>query len=100
MAKMPKLKETYQKLHARGFEVIGLNHDYTLEQARHIIAEQKIPWPNALAPVEKNRRDLWLEATGTSALPRLLLIDRNGILRADVSPYQLEAEINKLMDQP
>jgi thiol-disulfide isomerase/thioredoxin len=97
MVKMPKLKETYQRLHGRGFEIVGLNHDYTIAQARRVIADQKLPWPNVVAPLDKDHRRAWLEATGTGPIPRLLLLDREGILRADVSPYNLEAEIEKMM---
>jgi len=99
MAKIPKLKETYRKLNNSGFEVVGLNHDWTLEEAKRTIAEQELPWPNVLAPTNKNQRELWLIASGTGALPRLLLIGRDGILRADVSPHDLDAEIEKLIDK-
>jgi thiol-disulfide isomerase/thioredoxin len=98
MAKMPKLKETYQRLSGRGFEVVGLNHDRTLEEAVGALAEQDLPWPNVFAPAEKDHRELWFAATGTETLPRLLLIDRDGILRADVAPRDLEAEIEKLVN--
>lgn len=99
MAKMPKLKETYQKLQPQGLEIVGLNHDYTLDQAKRVIADQKLPWHNVLAPLNKEHRALWLEATGTGPIPRLLLLDREGILRADTSPYKLDAEIEKLISK-
>jgi len=100
MAKMPKLKETYQKLNGRSFEIVGLNHDWTLEVAQRTIAQQGLPWPNVLAPVDAELREHWMTATGTASLPRLLLLDREGILRADVSPQALEVEIEKLMNKP
>ena len=100
MAKMPKLKETYLKHHARGLEVIGLNHDPTAEAARQVVAEQGLPWPNVLAPADGEQTALWYAATGTRSLPRLLLIDRDGVLRADVTPDQLDAEIEKLVGKP
>jgi peroxiredoxin len=97
MAKMPKLKETFARLHGRGFEVIGINHDYSLEVAKATIAKQELPWPNVLAPVEKSQRELWEQATGAFSIPRLLLLDREGILRANTSPSDLEAELEKLI---
>ncbi len=100
MAKMPHLKEIYRKQHKDGFEIIGLNLDLTLAAAKRAIAKQALPWPNVPGPEDKNHRDLWAEATGTFAIPRLLLIDRNGILRADILPDRLEAEIEKLMSTP
>jgi beta-lactamase regulating signal transducer with metallopeptidase domain/thiol-disulfide isomerase/thioredoxin len=97
MAKMPKLKQTYQRLAGRGFEVVGLNHDRTLEEATRAAAKQQLPWPNVFAPADQ--RELWFAATGTGPLPRLLLLDRDGIVRADVSPGDLEAEIEKLINK-
>jgi beta-lactamase regulating signal transducer with metallopeptidase domain/peroxiredoxin len=98
MTKMPRLKQTYQKLNRRGFEIVGLNHDQTLEEAKRTIAKQELPWPNVLAPT--GQLELWFAATGTGPLPRLLLLDRNGILRADISPDSLDAEIEKLVNKP
>jgi peroxiredoxin len=100
MRKMPKLKETYQKFNSRGFEIIGLNHDRTLEEANATIVQEELPWPSAFAPADGGQRELWLAASGTGTLPRLLLIDRDGILRADISPHDLDAEIDKLMNKP
>jgi peroxiredoxin len=100
MAKMTKMKEIYQEIHGRGFEIVGVSHDYTVERAQRTITEQKLPWPNVVAPVDDEQQKLWCQATGVSSLPRLLLIDRAGILRADVSPDDLPTEIKTLMSKP
>jgi peroxiredoxin len=100
MAKMPHMKELYRKRQKEGLEVIGLNLDSTLPAAKRAIARQALPWPNVAGPEDKSHRDLWTEATATFAIPRLLLIDRSGILRADVLPDPLDREIEKLMSHP
>jgi peroxiredoxin len=102
MAKMPKLKETHKKLNRQGFEIIGFNHDQSLEVAKRTIAREELPWPNVLAPTEESQYELWKQATGIfeTSIPRLLLLDRDGILRADVSPANLEMEIEKLVGKP
>jgi thiol-disulfide isomerase/thioredoxin len=97
MAKMPKLKQTYARLHEGGLEIIGVNHDNDVETARRVIAEQKLPWANVMAPTAEDQRSLWYAASGTQSLPRLLLIDREGVLRAEISPYQLDGELEKLL---
>jgi thiol-disulfide isomerase/thioredoxin len=99
MAKMPKLKGMYHRLHSRGFEIVGLNHDHTLADAERAIAKQALPWPNIPGPADDGHRELWGKTTGTLALPRLLLIDRDGILRAEVSADELEADIAKLISK-
>ena len=101
MAQLPELKATYERLRGRGFEIVGLNHDPTPALARRTIAGQQLPWPNVQAPIDSRRRDLWLEASGTGPLPRLLIIDRRGILRLDTngSSAHLQAEIERWLAQ-
>ena len=38
-------------------------------------------------------------AAGIGALPRLLLLDRSGVLRADCGPGELKDQIGKLLDE-
>ena len=99
MAGLPKIKEMYRKLNAHGFEVIGLNHDWTIEVAKRTVAKEELPWSNVLAPTQKDKRELWLTANDTPALPRLLLMDQDGVLRADCAFGDLEVEIDKLMNR-
>jgi thiol-disulfide isomerase/thioredoxin len=99
MAGLPKIKEVYRRLNARGFEVIGLNHDWTIEVAQRTVAKEELPWSNVLAPTQKEQRELWLTANDTPALPRLLLMDQDGFLRADGAVEDLEMEIDKLVNR-
>jgi thiol-disulfide isomerase/thioredoxin len=99
MAELGSIKEIYQKLNSRGFEVIGVNHDWTIEAARRAIAKQELPWPNVLAPTQKEERELWATACDTAALPRLLLIDQDGVLQSDYPFRELEREIEKLLNR-
>lgn len=48
-----------------------------------------------MLPADERKRELWYEAAGLESVPRLLLIDRQGILRADCGPDQLEQEITR-----
>ena len=41
--------------------------------------------------------NLWMQAMGLRTLPRLLLTDRDGILRADCGPKELEERVSALM---
>jgi thiol-disulfide isomerase/thioredoxin len=97
MALLPELKGIYRKVHGRGFEVVGINLDNSLEKAREVTRREKLPWPVVLAPTGEEQRELWETAAGITTIPRLWLIDRKGILRADVWPSTLKAEIEKLI---
>src|SRR5262249_29510347 len=71
---LPHLRDFSRQWHPRGLEIIGLNHDTTPAMARRSVAEHQLPWPNVLAPTDARRPQLWLDASGTESLPRLLLI--------------------------
>ena len=80
-AKLPLLKETYDRYHARGLEIIGISLDREAAPAVELYEQQGIPW--RLAHVPAAHQDLWRRATNTYGIPRLLVIDREGVLRHD-----------------
>jgi len=97
MAKMPRLKELYEKWHQAGLEVVGVNFDQNADKAREAAGANELQWPTVHVPADEKVRDLWFEAGGIRTLPRLLLVGRDGVLQADCAPYQLEQAIEKLM---
>lgn len=100
MAKMPKLKEIYAARRGQGFEIIGLNFDHKLKTARKAIEENGLTWPQVYVPKDEAVRTLWEEAASIEMLPRLILIDREGVVRADCGPYELEEAVAGLMADP
>lgn len=97
MQKMPMIKELYARHHADGFEVLGINFDDDQQSCVDAAEKHQIPWQQVMAPTEKTARDLWMQAMGVNSLPRLLLIDRAGILRADCTPDELHSCVSKLI---
>ena len=102
MAKMPELKTLYSQHHAAGLEVIGVNfdHDKGRKKTAAIIQKLGLTWPEFFVPDDEERRDLWEQATGITTLPRLLLIDRDGILRWDGGPGEMQERVAKLFAAP
>jgi thiol-disulfide isomerase/thioredoxin len=98
MEKMPKLKALYDSYHGDGLEVIGVNLDASDEARDKAIQELGLSWHQSVPPGEEDDRDLWTQAMGLRSIPRLLLIDRAGILRADCAPNELEAELKALIE--
>jgi hypothetical protein len=63
--------------------------------------DQASAWPVVVVPTEEWKKELWEEVIGFNGLPRLLLVDRSGVLRADYSePDELEDHIAKLLKEP
>jgi RNA polymerase sigma factor (sigma-70 family) len=99
MALLPEIKGLYEKWHQDGLEVIGINFDHGADKAKKACARFGLPWPQVLVPDDETTRQLWQEAGGIGVLPRVLLIDREGILRAD-QPSQLDKAIAELLKRP
>ena len=98
MAKMPDLKALYARHHADGLEVIGVNFDQDKDRknTRATIQRLGLPWPEFFVPDDEHGRELWEEATGITGLPRLLLIDRDGILRWDGGAGELKEQVARI----
>ncbi len=97
MAKMPRLKALYERRHADGFEVIGVNFDHNRERAEGLVKTLDLPWAEVYVPDDDRTRELWADGPGISGLPRLFLIDRQGILRWDGGPHELEERVTELL---
>ncbi len=99
--KLPKLKTLYQRRRGDGFEVIGLNFDQARDHGERLVKALALPWPQVYVPGDDRARRLWRDGPGFPSFPRLLLIDRQGILRwDDGNPEELDERINTLLDTP
>src|SRR5258706_15795695 len=49
---VPEVKAAYDKLHARGFEVVGISRDEKMEDLRDFVAKNKIEWTQYLDRIE------------------------------------------------
>jgi len=95
---VPYFKEWYQNYKDRGFKVIGILHDDTVEAAKNFRQLHQVTYP------------LWVKPKGDaqkkmkpSNLPWNVLINRNGVVVYSLSGYApdiLEKRVRKLMDTP
>ena len=97
MEKMPQLKALYGRWHGRGLEVIGVNFDGDEAKARRAVEALGLSWPQVAVPVDESSGELWEVASGITTLPRLLIVDREGVLRFDCRPEELEGRLAELL---
>jgi RNA polymerase sigma factor (sigma-70 family) len=113
-----QLKDLY-RLHSDRLEVVGIDLNNPGDKAAggrlwlsspgkswHVIddaaskdrtaAARPVPWPNVRVPRDLADRELWEQSSEVFALPRVLIIDRHGILRADTR-HDLEKAITPLL---
>jgi len=95
--KMPKMKELYAKWHSQNLEIISVNLDFDERTMTKAVKSLSLPWPQIMVPDESSARELWHKATGIKVIPRCLIVDRQGILRADCSPKELEQELTRII---
>jgi thiol-disulfide isomerase/thioredoxin len=92
IAMLPSIKTTYEKLHAKGFEVVGISFDYTKEAMVNFVAEEKIPWPQYYDGEGKYGKEY-----AVRLLPEMWLIDKKGNLRYMKAHADLEQKVEKLL---
>src|SRR5260370_19380375 len=96
MALRPELRKLHEKWHARGLEIRGVRFERDVETVRKACKRKGMTWPQVLVPEDESKRELWQKASGITSIPRVLLIDHQGILQADSSD-KLEDKIAKLL---
>jgi peroxiredoxin len=77
---LPNVKETYDKFHDRGFEVVGISLDEQVDALTKFIDEKQIPWPILFDGGEETSG--WnhplAKKYGVTAIPMAVLINREG----------------------
>jgi thiol-disulfide isomerase/thioredoxin len=77
---LPNVKQNYEKYHDKGFEVVGVSLDQSLDDLEKFIADEKIAWP-ILFPKEK-KDQFWNNPLavyyGVNAIPCAILTNQKG----------------------
>jgi thiol-disulfide isomerase/thioredoxin len=92
MKQLPELKTIYESWHAKGLEIVGLSLDDKPSAAVDACKKLEILWPIVVIPTTDDARELWREAARIETIPRVLLIDRHGVLRFDSSSTTVKFE--------
>lgn len=95
---LPELKELYEKSHKDGLEILGVSFDQDAAKLRKACVKEGLAWPQVIVSSDEKTRQLWSEITGIGGIPRLFVIDRQGVLRAD-NPANPKKEIARLLKE-
>ncbi|MHC4828632.1 MAG: hypothetical protein ACYTEY_18935, partial [Planctomycetota bacterium] len=63
-----------------------------------VYAEHGIEWPLVFIPADDRTRDLWRQATDTSGIPRMIVMDREGIVRDDFHGADLISRVGSYFE--
>jgi peroxiredoxin len=98
-AETANLKRLYRRYHKRGLHIVGISLDTNPGAVLKFIAEENIRWPqlwDGRGPKGELARQM-----GVMAIPKMILIDRKGIIREVSSGgSSLDEAVRKLMDAP
>ena len=100
MGKMAEVKTLYEGRRRDGFEVVGVNFENNRDMTEQLIKTLGLPWPQVIVSNDARTRRLWTDGPGLRGTPKLFLIDRDGILRWNGGPDELEKRITDLLDAP
>lgn len=102
VAALPRLKAAYQKYHARGFEIIGVNSDTDKETLERFLKKKGIVWPQYFEGQLENQVS---QEFGINGWPHMFLVDKKGCLRFDDvkasgAKAEFEDKIESLLAEP
>lgn len=95
VAETPNMKAAYDKLHEKGFEIIGLSFDSDKAKLEQYVKDKALPWPQYFDG--KGWQNKYGQQWAINGIPTMWLIDKTGALREPNARGQLEAKVEKLL---
>lgn len=95
VAELPNVKETYQQLQPKGFEIVGISFDSDKAKLESFVKEKSIAWPQFFDG--KGWKNEFGVKYGISGIPTMWLVDKKGILRDMNARQDLAGKVEKLL---
>jgi thiol-disulfide isomerase/thioredoxin/outer membrane lipoprotein-sorting protein len=90
---LPHVQELYTEYAGKGLQVVAVSVDAAVDDAKKAVEEDKLTFPILWTDPSSAEAQQIMEAYGVSGIPRLLLIDANGIVQADMTGYHEKAQL-------
>jgi thiol-disulfide isomerase/thioredoxin len=98
-AELPRVKKVYADYHDKGFEVLGVDNDYTAKSVTAYSSKAELPWPQ-LFDAAAGAKMAWNPTTvkyGIDGIPVMFLIDKKGICRTVTARDNFEKLIPQML---
>jgi len=95
VGEVPNVRATYEKLHPKGFEIIGISFDQDKEALEKFVAKEKITWPQFFDG--KGWQNRFGREFGINSIPAMWLVDKKGLLRDLNARGDLADKVEKLL---
>jgi len=97
IAEIPHVKEAYEKLHSKGFEIIGISLDTSKEKLETFVKDKGMTWPQFFDG--KGWKNEISTKFGIQSIPQMWLVDKKGNLVDPKGRQDLAAKVEKLLAQ-
>lgn len=93
MAELPSVKATYEKLHPKGFEIVGISLDRERDALEKVVGDRKIAWPQYY----EEGGNKFADKFDVAQIPTMWLLDKKGNLRDLNARGELAEKVEKLL---
>lgn len=91
---LPHVQKLHEELASQGLVVLGVNSEKDEAKLKKSLKENKITFP-----VLRDTERAASEAYKVTAIPRVIIIDRNGTVKADFTGIRTEEELKKALEE-
>ena len=95
VGEIPHVKATYDKYHAKGFEIVGISLDQDLARLKEFTKSQGMAWPQYFDG--KGWGNTISSKYGIKGIPTMWLVDKQGNLADTQARENLEGKVEKLL---
>lgn len=95
VGELPRMKTTHDKLHAQGFEILGISFDQDKDTLTRFLQKEQIPWPQFFDG--KGWRNQFAQEFGINSIPTMWLVDKRGNLRDINARSATDEKVRKLL---
>jgi thiol-disulfide isomerase/thioredoxin len=96
-AEVPHVVATYEKLKAKGFEIVGVSLDKDQKALDAFTKEHKMTWPQYFDG--KGWQNEVSTKFGINSIPAMWLLDKKGVVTSKNARGDLEQQVEKLLAQ-
>lgn len=97
VGEVPRVVETYEKFHAKGFEIAGISLDREKSKLTEFVAGHKMAWPQFYDGLFWENK--YAQQFGIESIPAMWLIDKQGNLRDLDARTDLSGKVEKLLGE-
>jgi thiol-disulfide isomerase/thioredoxin len=97
VVELPNVLKTYEELHPKGFEIVGISFDAEKDALVKFVKEKNMPWPQYFDG--KGWGNKFGQEFGITAIPTMWLVDKNGVLVDMNARANLADKVRKLLSE-